>query len=83
MKRLWILAPVLAVAACSSNQEPLGSDFGNAVELNRTAHIINPAPVYPAPAATDGQRLHGAHDRYLRGEVREAGGISTTDGGIK
>ncbi len=81
MKRFWILAPVLAVAACSSNTEPLGADFGNAVELNRTAHIINPAPVYPAQATTDGQRLLGGHARYLRGEVREAGGISTTEGG--
>ena len=80
MKRFWILVPVLAVAACSSNTEPLGADFGNAVELNRTAHIINPAPLYATPGTTDGQRLLGGHKRYIRGEVRDAGGITTTDG---
>ena len=81
MKRLLTVGSVLVLAACSNNTENLGRDFGNAFEQNRTAHIINPAPSYDAPAFTDGQRTSGAFHRYIRGEVRQPGGVSTSDTG--
>ncbi len=81
MKRLLFLGSVLVLAACSNNTEPLGADFGNAVQHNRTAHIINPAPAYDGPATTDGQRTAGSFGRYVRGKVKQPAGVSTTDGG--
>lgn len=78
MKRLLILSSVLVLAACSSNTEPLGADFGNAVRQNRTAHIINPAPVYDRPATTDGERTASSFGRYIRGEVKRPTNVGTT-----
>lgn len=81
MKRLLILGSALILAACSNNTEPLGADFGNAVQQNRTAHIINPAPAYDGPATTDGERTAHSFGRYVRGEVKLPVRVGTTEAG--
>jgi type IV pilus biogenesis protein CpaD/CtpE len=82
MKRIILLA-ALALAACEDPQRPLSPDFGNAVNANIAAQIINPNPRIGA-ADTDGQRVGDAMERYRTGKVYrpnaplEAGKITTT-----
>ena len=74
------VAGLLALAGCS-NADPLGADFGNAVEHNKAMHIINPSPVYAAPEAPDlnGRRAAGAMQRYEEGTVIQPEDIRTTE----
>ncbi len=82
MKRLIMLA-VLALAACEDPHRPLSRDFGNAVNANIAAQVINPNPTVGV-ADTDGQRVSDAMERYRTGKVHrplaplEAGKITTT-----
>ena len=82
MKRIILLA-VLTLAACEDPHRPLALDFGNAVNANIAAQVINPNPRIGA-ADTDGQRVGDAMERYRTGKVHrplaplEAGKITVT-----
>jgi type IV pilus biogenesis protein CpaD/CtpE len=82
MNRLILLA-ILALAACEDPHRPLSLDFGNAVNANIAAQVINPNPTFGA-ADTDGQRVGDAMERYRTGKVHrplaplEAGKITVT-----
>ena len=60
---------LLALAACSSNIEPLNPNFGAAVRHNMMMHVIDPAPAHANSGAPEmrGPRATGAMDRYDRG----------------
>jgi hypothetical protein len=60
---------LVALAACSSNTEPLNPDFGASVRHNMMMHIIDPAPAHASKGAPDmrGPRATGAMDRYEKG----------------
>ena len=74
------IAALLLLAGCDTT-EPLGADFGNAVEHNKAMHIINPSPVYAAPETPDmnGPRAAGAVKRYEEGTVIQPEDIRTTN----
>ena len=79
MKVILLTLPVaVLLAACSTNQEPLGPDFGNAVRHNKAAHIINPTPTYDSLFGHDGPRMALGHDRYRTGTVIQPRTLSTT-----
>ncbi len=68
MNRLLLLA-ILTLAACVDPHPPLSPDFGNAVNANIAAQVINPNPLVAGPADTDGQRVSDAMSRYRAGKV--------------
>jgi len=68
MNRLLVLG-ILTLAACVDPHQPLSSDFGNAVNTNIAAQVINPHPVVTGAADTDGQRIGDAMNRYRTGKV--------------
>ncbi len=83
MKRMTTtiaFAALLVLPACA-NDEPLGVDFGNAVESNKAMHIIDPAPVYDAPETPDydGTRAGAALQRYEDGAVIQPKTLETGD----
>ena len=68
MKRLVLLAG-LALAACADPHQPLSADFGNAVNTNIAAQVVNPNPAMAGPNDTDGQRIGNAVNRYRTDRV--------------
>ena len=68
MKRHIILAGLL-LAGCTSTTEPLSPSFGQAVNANIAAQVINPNPVHDDPTLTDGQRIGNAVQRYRTNRV--------------
>jgi type IV pilus biogenesis protein CpaD/CtpE len=70
MNRLLLLS-ALALAACSdvNPREPLSRDFGNSVNANIAAQVVNPAPAPGGSAEMDGQRADSAIARYRAGKV--------------
>ena len=68
MNRLLLLG-ILTLAACADPHEPLSADFGNAVNANIGAQVINPIPLVSGAADTDGQRVGDAMNRYRTGKV--------------
>jgi hypothetical protein len=68
MNRLLLLA-ILTLAACTDPHQPLSADFGNAVNVNISAQVINPNPLVAGAADTDGQRIGDAMNRYRTGKV--------------
>lgn len=87
MRKLTQTFPIIAVlgagallAACTP-QDPLHPSFGNAVEHNKSVHIINPAPTYDSTQQVpdfDGPRAAGAQQRYDDGEVIEPERLRTS-----
>ena len=75
---LLALPAAVLLAACSTNQEPLSPDFGNAVRHNKAAHIINPTPTYDGLFGHDGSRMALGQDRYRTGTVIQPRTLSTT-----
>lgn len=64
-----LIAAVAAVAGCS-NREPMGHDFGNAVNSNIAAQVVNPNPLVGAPDFdTSGRRMGSAIERYNKNRV--------------
>lgn len=80
MGRLFVLPALALLTACvggqvddSAAKRPLGLDFGNAIQHNEAAQVIDPRPVTadaPVPAF-DGRRAAAAMARYQNGVVRE------------
>ena len=68
MNRL-VLFGILTLAACADPHQPLSADFGNAVNVNIGAQVINPNPLVTGAADTDGQRIGDAMNRYRTGKV--------------
>jgi type IV pilus biogenesis protein CpaD/CtpE len=68
MKRFVLLAG-LAVAACTDPHQPLSADFGNAVNTNIAAQVVNPTPAMAGSNDTDGQRAGSAVNRYRTNRV--------------
>jgi type IV pilus biogenesis protein CpaD/CtpE len=68
MKRLVLLAG-LALAACADPHQPLSADFGNAVNTNIAAQVVNPNPTMAGSNDTDGQRAGSAVNRYRTNRV--------------
>ncbi len=68
MNRLLLLG-ILTLAACADPHQPLSADFGNAVNVNIGAQVINPNPLVTGAADTDGQRIGDAMNRYRTGKV--------------
>jgi hypothetical protein len=64
MKRLVLLAG-LTLAACADPHAPLSADFGNAVNANIAAQVVNPTPAPPGATYTNGKRADKAIDRYV------------------
>jgi len=66
MKRLVLLAG-LTLAACAEvdPHAPLSADFGNAVNANIAAQVVNPNPVTAGITDTSGKRMDKAIDRYV------------------
>jgi type IV pilus biogenesis protein CpaD/CtpE len=62
-------ASLLFFAACTP-QEPLSSDFGNAVQQNMAVQIINPGP-NEKPLTYDGARTTAAVEKYRQGDVEK------------
>ena len=67
MKRMLLLA-LLGVAACADPHAPLSPDFGNAVQTNIDAQVVNPRPPMGI-ANTNGQRIENAVRRYQTNTV--------------
>jgi hypothetical protein len=59
----------LALTACADPHLPLGPDFGNAVNANIAAQVVNPTPAPPGIAYTNGQRMENAIIRYETNKV--------------
>lgn len=70
MKRLLLLAGLVLVG-CTDTQRPLSPTFGQAVNANIAAQVVNPAPAYDAPGLSDGQRIDNAVHRYRTNRVYE------------
>jgi type IV pilus biogenesis protein CpaD/CtpE len=68
MHRLLLLG-ILTLAACVDPHGPLSPDFGNAVNSNVAAQVINPNALVTGAADTDGQRIGDAMNRYRTGKV--------------
>ena len=68
MKHIIILTS-LALAACADPHQALAPDFGNAVNANIAAQVVNPKPAMPGPSDSDGQRIGNAVDRYRTNKV--------------
>ncbi|GGF14299.1 hypothetical protein GCM10011611_20080 [Aliidongia dinghuensis] len=68
MKRLILLVG-LALSGCADPHEPLSRDFGNAVNSNIAAQVINPTPQWSGDPSTNGQRVDNAVNRYLNNKV--------------
>ena len=69
MKHVVFLAvAALALAGCQ-NREPLAADFGNSVNANIAAQVVNPAPASRGPNDGDGTRMANAIDRYRTNKV--------------
>ncbi len=68
MKRLVVLVG-LALAACTDPHLPLSADFGNAVNTNIAAQVVNPNPTMAGSNDTDGQRAGSAVNRYRTNRV--------------
>lgn len=73
-------ALLFAVAACQ-HMEPLGRDYGNAINHNLSVQVIDPAPSFEGREIPDmeGTRASGAVDRYDTGTVITPESIDTTD----
>jgi hypothetical protein len=75
-------ALLFAVAACAQyqNTEPLGRDYGDAVNHNLSVHVIDPAPDLEGKEIPDmnGTRAAGALERYNTGTELEPESIDTT-----
>jgi hypothetical protein len=69
MKRLAFLG-LMAMAGCADPHQPLSEDFGNAVNTNIAAQVVNPVPA-DGPAETDGRRTSQAIGRYRDDQVRQ------------
>ncbi len=83
LKLIAILGSLAAVTACAP-QEKLHPSFGNAVQHNMAAQIINPSPVYSGAQQVpelDGPRAAGAQGRYDTGKVIQPERLRTTDVG--
>lgn len=82
--KLLPFALLLAVTACAQyqNKEPLGRDYGNAVNHNMSVQVIDPAPNLEGKEVPDmaGTRASGAVKRYDSGTVIQPEEIDTTSG---
>jgi len=67
MKRTVLLA-LFGLAACADPHETLSPDFGNAVQTNIDAQVVNPRPA-PGVVNTNGQRIENAIHRYTTNTV--------------
>jgi len=89
MKRMFLLA-LFGLAACADPHDHLSPDFGNAVNTNIDAQVVNPRPP-TGLANTNGQRIENAVRRYQTntviaphsesGTTFGSGGSPTTGGG--
>lgn len=68
MKRFLLFAGLL-LAGCTSTQVPLSPAFGQAVNANIAAQVINPDPVYETASTSDGERIGSAIHRYRTNRV--------------
>jgi type IV pilus biogenesis protein CpaD/CtpE len=64
-----LLVSLVALAACDNTQAPVAADFGNSVNSNIAAQVVNPQPATLGPVTSDGQRAGNAIDRYRNNEV--------------
>ncbi len=86
VRAMCAVLPMLALAACSTVNKPIGSEdsgMGEAVRYNAAVQTINPYPLYPAGGALPGD--HGekgakAVRRYRLDQVKEIESLGTTGG---
>ena len=84
MTRILVVFGAAAVSLAGCGTEPqtrISADFGEAIQHNMAAHIINPAPVQAAPTDLDGRRARVAVERYLKGQVKEVAAPTTSQVG--
>lgn len=69
-----------SLSGCDTNKGPLNPDFGNSVQYNMSAQIINPRIPTPGTQAPEmeGTRAFKAFDRYQRNDVQELQRESTS-----
>ena len=67
MKRMMLVA-LFGLAACVDPHETLSPDFGNAVQTNIDAQVVNPTPP-PRVVNANGQRIENAIRRYQTNTV--------------
>lgn len=84
-KLLTLLLILPVFTACTSIYEEAGappSYYGNAVEQNAAAQIVNPeAPQTDEPPIHVGSRIDAAQRRYLADKVEEPKSMTTSDVG--
>jgi hypothetical protein len=70
MKHLVLLAG-LALAGCAEADPhaSFSADFGNAVNANIAAQVVNADPASPGTNDTSGKRVDKAIDRYLNNKT--------------
>lgn len=66
-------AILISLSGCDTNKGPIKAGFGNAVQHNMSAHIVNPRTPNAGAQAPEmeGVRAFTAIDRYRRGEVKK------------
>lgn len=66
-------ALLTSLSGCDTNKGPIKAGFGNAVQHNMSAHIVNPRTPNAGAQAPEmeGVRAFTAIDRYRRGEVKK------------
>jgi hypothetical protein len=81
--KLLAFALLLAGTACAqySNKEPLGRDYGNAINHNMSVQVIDPAPNLEGKEIPDmaGTRAAGALQRYNTGTEIRPETLETSD----
>ena len=82
-KRKLVLAalPVFALGGCAGDEMRIGSasNMGEASRQTFAAQVIDPAPVYDAPADVSGQQVAGAIDRYNTDKKKKPERTSTSN----
>lgn len=74
-------AILVSLSGCNTNKGSISQDFGNSVQHNMAAQIINPRVPNPRAQAPgmDGARAFKAIDRYQRDDVEQLNPESTSN----
>lgn len=70
MKAMFLF-PLALLAGCADPHQPLSADFGNSVATNIALQTINPLPPTDGIAASDGERVGAAVDRYRTDRIHQ------------
>lgn len=69
---------LFGLTACVVMNEPLGDNFGAAVENNRQAHIINKTPPSSEQPMQTGAKAAAAIERYESGEAAKSADMGSS-----